>query len=91
MGLDMSRFPSDARISFWAGIGPGNNEVRETKKRKSHPGEQMAQERHSRGCMGGIQNKERLLERRISPSGRKKGEETDGFHRRTRHLHHGVP
>ena len=26
IGVDMSRFPSDAHISSWAGVSPGNNE-----------------------------------------------------------------
>jgi transposase len=26
IGLDMERFPSDAHISRWAGVAPGNNE-----------------------------------------------------------------
>ena len=33
IGTDMSRFPSDAHISSWAGLCPGNNES--AKKRKS--------------------------------------------------------
>lgn len=66
IGLEISVFPSEKHLAYWAGISPGNNESAGKKKRTYHSRQQAGKNLTCRDSVGGKPGKRHILQGEVS-------------------------